>query len=97
MKKKTSRNLIGLCVSAVIVFAAPVLSVGITMLMLQGAFRGTASGDPSEKARVLAEGISESMNATAFGIVISLLAMVATVVFAVRLVRERKREGAKPE
>ncbi|MEO9142181.1 MAG: MotA/TolQ/ExbB proton channel family protein [Polyangiaceae bacterium] len=80
----------GLLVSGALVFAAPFLGVAVTMLFLSGAFRDTASVDPSHKARFLAERISEAMNGAAFGIGISLLAMIPTVIFAVRLHRERK-------
>jgi len=40
---------------------------------------GAVSGesvDPSQKARILAEGISEAMNCTAFGLIIALLALI---------------------
>ncbi|MEO8875358.1 MAG: MotA/TolQ/ExbB proton channel family protein, partial [Polyangiaceae bacterium] len=32
--------------------------------------------DPSQKARILAEGISEAMNCTAFGLIIAIMALV---------------------
>ena len=91
-KKKTSKNLIGLLVSGGFVVVAPFLGLAITVLFLRGAFRETAGVDPSQKARHLAEGISEAMNGTACGMVVSLLAMVPTVFFGVRLYRESKRE-----
>ena len=40
---------------------------------------GAVSGesvDPSQKARILAEGISEAMNCTAFGLIIALLSLI---------------------
>ena len=97
MAGKMSKNLKWLLVSAAVVFTAPLLGVATTVLFLGGAFRGTASVEPAGKARFLAEGISEAMNATACGIVVSLLALVPMVVFAVRLSREPRREPPKPE
>lgn len=90
-KKPLSKNLLGLLISAGVVFLAPVLGLLSTVLFLRGAFRDTASVDPSEKARFLAEGISAAMNTTAFGLVISIVALVPAVAFGVRLWREGKR------
>jgi biopolymer transport protein ExbB len=44
---------------------------------------GAVSGesvDPSQKARILAEGISEAMNCTAFGLIVAILGLVAFAV-----------------
>jgi biopolymer transport protein ExbB/TolQ len=44
---------------------------------------GAVSGesvDPSQKARILAEGISEAMNCTAFGLIVAIMALVAFAV-----------------
>jgi biopolymer transport protein ExbB/TolQ len=89
-KPKMSPNLLDLLVSGAVVVAAPIVGLLVTVLLLRGAFGGTARVDPAEKARVLAEGISEAMNGTAFGLVISVVALVPTLVFAVRLVREKR-------
>ncbi len=91
-KKKTSKNLIGLLVSGGLVVVAPFLGFAITVLFLRGAFRETATVDPSQRARHLAAGISLAMNGTFCGMLVSLLAMVPTVIFAVRLHRESRRE-----
>jgi biopolymer transport protein ExbB/TolQ len=37
---------------------------------------GGESVDPSQKARILAEGISEAMNCTAFGLIVALMALI---------------------
>jgi len=40
---------------------------------------GAVSGesvDPSQKARILAEGISEAMNCTAFGLIVAIMALI---------------------
>ncbi len=95
MRTKTSGNLVGLLVSAALVVAAPFLGVLVTMLLLSGAFHDTASIDPAQKAHFLAERISEAMNGAAFGVGVSLLAMVPTLIFAVRLQRERKESAGR--
>ena len=44
---------------------------------------GAVSGesvDPSQKARILAEGISEAMNCTAFGLIVAIMALIAFAV-----------------
>jgi biopolymer transport protein ExbB/TolQ len=44
---------------------------------------GAVSGesvDPSQKARILAEGISEAMNCTAFGLIVAIIALIAFAV-----------------
>jgi biopolymer transport protein ExbB len=92
MQQPLSKNLVGLLVSAAVVVAAPLVGLVTTVLFLRSSFHDTAAVDPSEKARFLAEGISESMNATAFGMIVALLAIAPTIVFAVRLYRESKRK-----
>ena len=89
-----NKNLLGLLVSGALVLAAPAVGLLVTALSLGGAFRSTASVDAAQKAHVLAQGISDSMNATAGGIVVSCLASVATAIFAVRLYLDSKRANA---
>ena len=48
---------------------------------------------PSDKARVLAEGISSSMYRAASGIVVSGVALIPIAIFAVRLYRDSKHDG----
>jgi biopolymer transport protein ExbB/TolQ len=94
--KKMNKNLVGLLVSAVLVVAAPLIGLTITVFFPRGAFRVTADADPSQKARVLGEAISEAMNGTACGLVVSFIALVPTVIFAVRLHRDSKRGPSPP-
>ncbi|MCA9591957.1 MAG: MotA/TolQ/ExbB proton channel family protein [Myxococcales bacterium] len=91
-KKAFSRNAWGLLISGIVVVSAPVIGLLVTVLFLRGAFDATGgtSIPPSDKARVLAEGISNAMNGTAIGIGVAILAMVPTVFFLVRLLRERR-------
>lgn len=94
IKKQVNRNLRGLIASAAVAALAPFLGLGLTLVSLLRSFRHTAVVDPSEKARVLAAGISSSMTATAVGIAVSGLAFVTMIVFAVRLYRDSKRGGS---
>jgi biopolymer transport protein ExbB/TolQ len=89
-KKPLSRNGWGLLISGIIAVVAPVVGLLSTVLFLRGAFHANASVPPSDKARVLADGISGAMNGTALGLGVSLIAVVFAVVFAVRLIRERR-------
>ena len=92
-KKSLNKNLVGLLVSGGVVLLAPLLGLLVTVLFLRGAFRDTATAAPSEKARLLAGGISEAMNGTAFGIIISCVAMVPAIIYAVRLYRDSNRKA----
>lgn len=94
--RKKDRNLLGLVISALVVVLAPIAGAGITVLLLRGAFHEVEGPavDPSQKARVLAEGISAAMNGAAGGLIVSCLALVGVVLFAVRLARGPKPLGA---
>lgn len=96
--KGMNNDLVGLLVSGVFFVGAPLVGLAVTVFFMRGAFRQTASEgvDPSQKARVLAEGISEAMNATACGLVVSCLALVPIVVFAVRLYRDSRDSKRSP-
>lgn len=62
-----------------------------TALRLPAAFSASADANPAEKSRRLAEGISEAMSATTYGLVVGLLAVVPMIVCVVRLSREMAR------
>jgi len=55
-----------------------------TVLGLGHAFSAVASVDPSRKATLLAEGISEAMNATAFGLGACVIPFAVAVVLLLR-------------
>lgn len=61
-----------------------VLGLGGTVLGLTQAFGAVASVSPEHKSELLAKGISDAMNATAFGIVGSLAPFVISVVLLFR-------------
>jgi biopolymer transport protein ExbB/TolQ len=93
-KQKGHQNLVGLIVSVVVVLVAPFVGAMVSAFSLIWAFQGTERVDPSQKAQVLGDGISRAMNGAAFGLFVSCAALVSTLVFAVRLVRaRRRREG----
>ena len=94
--KKLNWNLLGLVFSVVVIVAAPLLGVAITALFLRSAFGQSANVDPSQKARVLAEGISAAINGTVYGLVVSCLALVPVVIFSIRLYRDSKRAPPPP-
>jgi len=67
--------------AGIVVAAAAVGSVG-TLIGLVKAFGavGGESVDPSQKARMLAEGIAEAMNCTAIGLLLWLPSMIALTI-----------------
>lgn len=95
MSKTPNKPLRGLLVSVGVVVGAPVVGVAVTLLCLFRSFHRVAHVDASEKARVLATGISEAMDGAAIGIAVSCVALVPLVVFAVRLRREAKARRAR--
>jgi biopolymer transport protein ExbB len=89
-RKPMNRNLMGFIVSASVMVAAPFVGLLASVLWLRRSFTATAapSVDPSDKARILAEGISEAMNGVGFGAIFSLLALPLVVLFVVRWRRD---------
>jgi biopolymer transport protein ExbB/TolQ len=85
MEHRRNKDMTGLLVSLGVVVSGPLVGILVTILFLRRAFATAAAADPSEKARVLAELISESMNATAFGLAVSVFALIPAVLYAVRL------------
>jgi len=68
-------------------FLSGVLGWAMTVRGLVRAFGDVANVDPSEKAKVLAMGISEAMNMTAAGIVVQLFGCVLGLVLGWTLLR----------
>ena len=89
-EKQRRRDLAGLIASGAIVLLAPFVGAAVTALFLRSAFGDSATADPSQKARVLAQGISEAMNGALVGIVVSVVALIPTAIFAARIVRARR-------
>jgi hypothetical protein len=58
-----------------------------TIAGLMGAFESVSSADPSQRAFMLAEGISEAMNCTALGLALFAIFLATTIVATVRTAR----------
>jgi uncharacterized membrane protein len=86
-----NKNLLGLIVSIVTAFVAPIFGAAAITLVLGGSVYSTQGTDPSDKARVMGEGIAGSMIAVGGSMVIVALAIIAAVVFAVRLYKDTQR------
>jgi biopolymer transport protein ExbB/TolQ len=86
---KAKKDLIGLLTSGALVIVGPLAGIAVTTFLLRRSFADTANVAPSRKQELLARGISESMYATAAGIVVGVIAMIVAIVFAVRLARSR--------
>jgi biopolymer transport protein ExbB/TolQ len=90
---------IGISVGAALTVLGPVIGLVTTVLSLNQAFEATSRPNAlaENKAKDLAEGISMSMNATAFGIVVGvagLIVLVASLVYL--LVTNKKPAPADP-
>lgn len=87
------KALIGIVVGVVMTVLGPVGGLLVTVLSLNRAFDTAKNGGvaPENKAKELAGGISESMNATAFGIGVGILGMVVLIVSIVYTVRANKK------
>ena len=77
------------------VFLPPV-GILATASGLHRAFGAVAGADPSTKATLLAQGIAEAMNATAFSLAAALLPIAVAVVLFVRGAPKREGTGTTP-
>jgi biopolymer transport protein ExbB/TolQ len=73
-----------------LVAGTPVIGLLLTVVGLMHSFAGVAAVDPSMKATLLAKGISEAMNATAFGLGVIPLWIAPFVIGEVRRGRRRR-------
>lgn len=94
-ERSERRNRIGVIVSLVCVVLGPPLGFLVTNLLVQRSLRAATNVDASDKARILAQGISEAMNGFLFGLGVSVVAGVAAVVFGMRFARARRAGVAK--
>jgi len=88
-RRPSNRLLVGIIGGAVTFVGAPTLGAAVTAFFVQRAFAAVATADPSEKARLLAEGISEAMNFTIAGIAVGIVGMVVFAVSLFFLLRQR--------
>jgi biopolymer transport protein ExbB len=90
MRKKLSVTTIVAALAAATALLAAVGTAGGMIGMIQAVSAGSAETvDPSQKARLLAEGISVAMNCTALGLVVAL-----PVILVVAYVTRRKRSDS---
>ncbi len=76
-------------VSFLAVFGNIAVLVGLlgTIIGMIKSFGGLAEADQAEKAQILAEGISEALNCTAFGLFVAIIAIVAYGFFQIKISR----------
>ena len=80
---------IGVLVAGSALMFAPIVAlvVAIPAIIHALAAVGGSSVDPANKSQVLADGIAEAMNATAFGVLFFLLGAIVAAVAITKLVR----------
>jgi len=69
-------------------------TAGVVAVSFGSTSTATASVDPSQKARVMAEGISEAMNGAALGVVTTLCGALASVACLVVFLMRRSKPRA---
>jgi biopolymer transport protein ExbB/TolQ len=91
MKPEQKKPLIGIVSGAVLVALGPVVGLIVTVVSLQQSFSAVEGNaiDPSNKAKVLASGISSSMNATAIGIGLAGVGLVVLIVSLAMFLRAK--------
>jgi len=82
--------LVALIAGAALLVLGPFAGIATTAFFVQRAFGAVADADPSEKARLLASGISDAMNFSVFGFVVGALGFVVGAVGAVALLGKRR-------
>jgi biopolymer transport protein ExbB/TolQ len=91
VRPEHKKPLIGIVTGAVLTALGPLVGLIITIVFVNRSFSVVEGGavDPADKAKVLASGISESMNATAFGLGLGGIGMVVLIVSLVLLLRAK--------
>ncbi len=82
-----------MAVSAATTVLAPLAGVGATAWGVMEAFDHVATAPPSDKARVLAQGISSAMNHAFVGVVAGLIGAVALLIGLMLWIRRRRDQG----
>lgn len=91
------KGLTGIVVGVALTMLGPLGGLLVTVFSLNRAFDSAKSPGvmPENKARNLAEGISESMNVTAFGVIIGIAGVLVLVGSLIYSVRANKKPSAK--
>ncbi len=92
VRRPSPRLLAGIIGGAATFVGGPTLGVVVTAFFVQRAFAEVATADPTEKARLLAEGISEAMNFAIAGLVVGLVGVVVFGTSLFFLLRQRAPE-----
>ena len=79
--------IVAIVIGVALTFGGPLIGVLYTIFGIRRSFSGSSAAPPSEKARVLAEGISESMNGSAFGIVVAICGVIVITVSVIGYIR----------
>lgn len=94
MKREQKKAFAGMLAGATLGLLSPTAGMLMTTLRVSQAFGGVADVDPSQKANVLANGISESMNWTIAGMALGLVGLAVSVASTVLFIRAGKeRQG----
>ncbi|MBI5532401.1 MAG: MotA/TolQ/ExbB proton channel family protein [Deltaproteobacteria bacterium] len=98
MKREQKKPLIGIVIGAVLTALAPLVGLLITIASVNRSFAKVEgnSVDPADKAKVLASGISSSMNATAIGIGLGALGLLVLVVSILLFLRATTSQRQPP-
>jgi hypothetical protein len=73
-------------VCAINLFVWPLVGIALGLRLAFSA-TGGASVDPAQKARILAEGLAEAMNCTAFGVLVFFVPTVTALLLFVRSIK----------
>src|SRR4051812_13122897 len=87
--KPPTRWIAGLIVGAALMLA-PVIGIAVTVFGMIRAFHSVAQADPAMKSQMLADGIAEAMNFTAFGILLFIPGVVIAALCLWRLLAGRR-------
>ena len=87
------RLIAGMIAGAALTTFGPLLAMLASGWGVSAAMDASETVDPSQKARILAQGISEAMNFAMLGIPIGLLGFALAVGCAIALWRKRRREA----
>jgi hypothetical protein len=84
----------GITAGIALAVLGPALAILVTAYQVKRSFQAVSGPgvEPSEKARHLATGISEAMNFSALGILVTLAGVVLAIVCAVKLSRRRRAQ-----
>lgn len=87
------RLVAGMIAGAALTTLGPLVAILASSWGVSAAMDASETVDPSQKARILAQGISEAMNYTMLAIPVGLIGFALAVGCAIALWRKRRREA----